>query len=265
MKHSTMALSIEELAYAMGVLGGTEVANGYLASLLGERPQREVEGRLLAASHGLVARGHLELDPVTGDKQLSVELANLVGVLLQNDYFLRCTRVAAGREEIVNFYVSGDTYVEHRLDKAVVAWVSALSGREEIGRQAAEFFDLKPAHKFTAPASSVGAIPALLFEKIGQSSLNANAKQIAAQLVTGDLSVDIAHAMAADLASLTCRGSVMKILVRDGAFISDDAFLIFKGPQGYWILEVVSQEPSMLQVFVGTPDQFSRSIQTLIA
>ena len=49
-------LAVEEVAYAMGVLGGSETAHGFLASLLGERPKKEIEGRLLAASHSLVSR-----------------------------------------------------------------------------------------------------------------------------------------------------------------------------------------------------------------
>lgn len=265
MKHNAVTLSVEELAYAMGVLGGVDVANGYLTALLGERPQREMEGRLLAASHSLVARGQLEFDPGTGDKHLSAELAGMVGVLIRNDYFLRCTRASEGREEIVNFYVAGGHCIEHRLEKSVAACLTELSSCDEIVEQAVTFFDLHVGSDAEEHAQSVGAIPAALFEKIGQERLHATPEQIAAQLTAGGLPASAASAMAADLSSLAYRGSVMKVMMRSGALVADAAFLIFKGSHGYWILEVVAEEPPNLRVFVGGLDQFRRSIQALTA
>lgn len=265
MNDNAFDLSIEELAYAMGVLGGSEVATGYLMALLGERPQREMQGRLLAASHGLVARGYLDFDPVTGDKRLSPDLARTVGVLIQHDFLLRCTRAAAGQEKIVSFYIHGDQCVEHRLDKAVVAHVETLPDRGEIVHRSAAFFDLLSEDHPVEGVQSVGIISATLFEKIGQSSLNADARRIATQLTDGGLPADVSRAMAADLSDLAYRGSVMKVKTQEGALVSDAAFLIFKGPHGYWILEVVADEPPNLRVFAGRLDQFHRSIQALTA
>ncbi len=48
-------LAIEEVAFALGTIGGADTAAGFLSALTGPRPS-EVAGRMTTASHSLLAR-----------------------------------------------------------------------------------------------------------------------------------------------------------------------------------------------------------------
>jgi hypothetical protein len=267
MTPNTFTLSIEELAYALGVLGGTEIASGYLGALLGERPQLELEGRLLAASHALVARDLLDFNPRTGDKQLSPELADLLRSLIQNEYSLRCNRVTAGEEDGVNFYRAGNAWLEHRLSKAVVAHVTALAGIAMVARQSAMFFGLpiQSSKPLSGASQSVGVIPAALLERFGRPGTQPLLAEITKLFVSAGLPLESASALAADLAAPILRGSMMKVETRTEGLMADRGFLFFKGTRGAWILEIIPQAPPMLRVFVGNSDQLQRSVESLLA
>lgn len=265
MKHGASALSIEELAYAMGVLGGTEVARGYLTTLLGERPQQELEGRLLAASHALVARGYLDFDAASGDKQLGPDLAPMVNALVQHDYLLQCTRAGSGQETVLNFHITSDLCVAHRIEKAVVAHLEALSDQAEAAARGAAFFDIPANTASAAGPQRLGIIPADLLQKIGQSLAKTTPEHSAAQLGAADLPVDLARPLAEDLHAPVSRGSVMKVQVGDAGILSDKGFLIFQGLYGCWFFEILPKTPPMLDVCVGSLEQFHRLFQSLMA
>lgn len=265
MKHGAFAFAIEELAYAVGVLGGTEVARGYLTALLGERPQQELEGRLLAASHALVARGYLDFDAASGDKKLKPDLAPLVDALIQHDYFLQCTRAGSGQEAVLNFHVTSDLYVAHWIEKSVVAHLEALTGQADVVARAGAFFDISASSAFADGPQQLGTIPADLLQKIGQSLAKTTPEQIAAQLNAAGLPVDIARPLAEDLHAPTFRGSVMKVKVGDVGILSDRGFLIFQGLHGCWFFEILPKTPPMLDVCVGSLEQFHRLFQALMA
>ncbi len=265
MKYSTFALSIEEVAYAMGVLGGVEVARGYLAALLGERPQQELEGRLLAAGHALVARGYLDFDAASGNKQLTPELAPLVGALIHHDYSLQCMRAAPGQETVLNFHISGDLCVAHWIEKAVVAHLEALGGQADIIERGRLFFGIPANHTLVTGQQRLGKIPADLLQKIGQSLTETTPEQIAAQLSIAGLPADSIRFLAEDLYAPTSRGSVMKVKVGDKGLISDKGFLIFQGPHSTWFFEITPKMPPTLDICMGNLEQFHHLFQSMMA
>jgi hypothetical protein len=254
MEEARFQLSVEELAFVLGILGGADVARGFLLSILGERPRQDLEQRLLTASHSLMARGYLELEGET--KCLDQRLSDTVGPLLRNEFSLRCSRSAAGAEQILNYYVQGSALLEQETIKAVLFRLQIISGLPAALERSAEFFDLPRKGAAKGPDEAMGTIAVSLMEKARESVPSSSKQQVAALFVSARLSPDVAADLAEDLFELEYRGSVIRIEREDERMVSNTGFLLLKGARRFWILDIVPRDPPLLNVFRGTSQRY---------
>lgn len=259
-----LELGIEELAYAMGVLGGTDTAIGFLLALLGERPRLETEGRLLAASHALVARGLLDFDAQTGDKWLAEDLRLLVEPMLHNDFSLRCSWAKEGREDVLTLYAAAAEVLMHRLHRAVVSHLQRLSDWDVARQQLSMFLDL-PRSGEEESFEPLATFSADLIDTLRKEAPNRSRQEIAAQLQTQGVPDGAATKLAADLQQHEYRGSIIKITGQNDHVVANQGFLILKTEKRSWFLVIHPDDEPMLTLYPGSPTLFERLFTSLVS
>lgn len=135
---TTFALSIEEVAFAMGYLGGVETAAGFLTAITGKLPTDELTGRITAASHSLLARGLLILDSISARASLDPVLSQTIEPMLKGENSLRMSTTSNDIENTTTFFLDGVTPVRHRLIQEVVSQITLLDAIEAVATEIAE-------------------------------------------------------------------------------------------------------------------------------
>jgi hypothetical protein len=262
MTETAIMLSIEELAYAMGVMGGTDTATGFLLGLLGPRPPLEVEGRLLAAAHSLVARGYLDFDVATSASWLTGELANIVELMIHSDYSLRLNRVTEKDEEVATLYVSDKGLVLHQILKGVVSHVEPIPDLETAQERCLTFFDLSDVNG-DSPSDAV-KIPASMLDTIRQSLREQNTNALIDELVIHRLDRNRAFQFVEDLRNESMRGSIVRLEIQRDQVVSQRGMLIVKGLQRSWLFEMLPDETDAMNLFLGSSGIFRNIFLNLI-
>ena len=158
-KPKGLRLSVEELAFAIGAIGEAETAGAFLRVLLGTRCREEIDGRLLSASHSLIARGYLTFDLSEKERELDKQLAELVGVLAGCDFSIRCGRSVQDGEDVHSYFFKGDAIVEHRLSMDVVSELEHLPSADIAMKRSLVFFGLGEADS-RKKTDEIGVLPA---------------------------------------------------------------------------------------------------------
>lgn len=256
-------LSVEELAFALGMLGGAEGASGFLRTVLGDRSQAELEGRLMAACHSLIARDLLKFDLQTQSKELDGNLAALVGILLQSDFSIRCSRSTVNGELLCTYFFRGRDTVEHRIVQEIISSVRLLRPPQAAAASSLDFFGLA---KGTAGTTGpVGTIPVSLLEQLREQAASAREDHLTPPLMAAGISAPLADRLAEDLLATEYRGSVIRIDNRNGQMVSNKGFLILKGHERYWLLEILEQQEPLVRVFRGSASQYRHLYADLLA
>jgi hypothetical protein len=259
-------LSVEEVAFAMGVIGDPAVSSGFLLAILGDISQQELEGRLYAASHSLMARGLFDVNLDTQEQQLDQALGAMIRALLANTYSLRCSRTIQGEEQLLNYFLGDGQIVEHRLYKGVVSHLETIPDMVTVYSRCAAFYDL-PIEMTAAEGAEepVGFLPASLLEDVKDAIPTITASQIVAQFTEAGLSEQAAVDLADDLLQQRYRGSVLRAETTTGEITSDRGFLLLNGPQRLWLMEAILEEPPLVRVYRGTPGKFKNLLRSLSA
>ena len=258
-------LSIEEVAFAMGHIGGAEVASGFLLALLGEISEQEANGRLYSASHSLIARGYLDVDLESSESKLDETLAVAIGTLVGNDFSIRCSRMVSGDEQVLNFFVHGDEIVEHVLEKEVVSCLQRMSGVASVVDHCLTFFGV-PAGSEAEPLSEpLGTIEASLVEETKDAVEGGSKDEIAARLSNAGLEATVADELAEDLMTQEYRGAILRVESQDLEAESGKGFLLLKSPERFWSFEIVPEEVPLARVRRGTPAQLGSLIKGFLS
>jgi|GEM_PF-6780275 len=260
MPSTKYVLAVEELAYAMGVLGGTDTATGFLLAILGERPRLETEGRLLAASHALVARGFLDFNAETEKKWLEKNLEDAIKPMLQNDFSLRCSETTEVGEEVLTFYIMEDKVTRHHLQRSVVSVIETLPGWETVVEQLIAFFEL-----FTDNGGDdlVATIPASLLESLQRNALNDADHEARSELEKYGVPESEAVAIIEAMKQSAYRGSVVKLELENDRTISDKGFLLLKGQNLAWLFVIEADDKPMMSIYRGTKKNFQQQLDSL--
>lgn len=241
-------LGVEELAVALGVAGGEDVAAGLLMAILGPRSPEEMDGRMLAAGHSLVARGLLVL---RGDeKRLDEGLSSALLPLVQQRFSLRCSRAEAEGEDLATYFVGPSEVSEHRLRQAVVSELTLLPGAEEATARSAAFFGLKAARR-SALAEPVATLAAATLQQARVQAVDEGRAAAAASLLAGGVPEAIAQQVAQDLATPRFHGSVLRVEQGQEGPASDRGFLLLQGAERPWLCDMLPGEPLQLALYRG--------------
>jgi len=250
----------------MGVLGGVDIATGFLLALLGERPRLETEGRLLAASHALLARELLKLDLTSGEKHLEDRFQSLIIPLLHNQFSLRCSRIQKGYEEIQSYYFTEGLVVNHSLHQEVVSGLRSLAGRDEVLAECLNYFSLpkSTAEGKELSAGIIGEISAEDLDAARNHLPELSLAQITSQLISAGLSEAYAEPFAVSLQTGDWRGSINRIETVGKQAISKHGFLILHSLSTSWLLNIVSMgKTAQLEIYMGNTSIFEHFFRSL--
>ncbi len=248
-------LSIEEMAYVLGWLGGEQQAAEFLKPLLGEVDAKELTGRLLSAAHSLLARGWLVMEGE--EKALNPEVQILIGSVLQSQYSLRFSKIARGEETTTTCFFSGPLIVEYRLDQAVVCHLEVVPDRNDLFRRSAQFMQV-PEGSQTSPLGTLSADA--LQDARAQAEIG-KVHEAVKLLERGGLKT-AAPLLAKDMASVQWRGWVLKFQPTSESVTSEEGFLVLQGPQQMWLFEITG--PSNLNVLPGNQKNFRTLLGKLV-
>jgi len=263
MKGVRFRLSLEELSFAMGLLDGQDAASAFLLTALGERDQREIEGRLYAAAHSLIARDCLRIaqDDQQVKKHLDESLARVVRTMLDHDYYIRCSRTMRGIQDVVTYFIGGVAIVESCTLQDVVVSLETVNSDQEVKQRCFSFFDLPTEVTDVKETSLVGTIPLSMIEE-ARSRIQQKAEgQVTSMFAESGLSENAASQLTNGLVHEEVRGSVVRVERQKDHAVSSAGFLLLKEPDRYWLLEIVAEDPPKARVFAGNEQQF----RTLLA
>jgi hypothetical protein len=133
-----ISLGVEELAACFMFAGRKDEGRGILKGISNEMGVDEERGRLIAASHSLIARG--VLDSKNGNAYLINEVKDIVNGMLVSPRTFRASKTVTGGEAIVAFYEFAGGWIEHRVIDEVIHNFCFLAQKDEIYEAVEQFF-----------------------------------------------------------------------------------------------------------------------------
>lgn len=260
MSASACELSIEELAVALGLVGGAALTQDVLRAAIGERPDAELEGRLIAAGHSLLARGSLQLDEES--RALDPTLLRLVAPLIRNTFSLRCGRSGGTGEQVVQYFRGEERLVRLDVQHVVACRLEEVADYRALRNQLLAFFEQPLDDEEGPTAEPLTTIPAELLEMAKTNSRQHRDGTVALFAQAG-LATPIARDLAVDFAAPASRGSVVRIESHGGRFVSNCGVLTLQGAQRWWLFEILLNNPTLLNVHLGTSSQFDGLLRAL--
>ena len=263
-KASKIRLSAEELAYAMGEIGESIVAGGFLQGLYGVRCRDEISGRLHAASHGLMARGLLEVDLDSGTHELDDAIAKLARTIARTTFSIRCGRWHRNTESVLGLFFHDEAIVAHELLLHAVSEVTAIADTSEAVCKALGFLSLAESSTKTAPLPEVIAkLPTEYVDSIFGLVASASLETLETKLLE-KLPAAIATRLAADFLANDSWGSCMRIEGGDTKAHSDRGFFFVRGSKSLWLLNREVGEFPMFALCEGLLASASSLLEQLV-
>jgi len=263
MHGSAMNLSIEEVAFAISSMGRPEIAAGFLLSLVGPREQAEMDGRLYAAAHSLMARGLLTVHVERGEQQLAPAFREWVGVLIDNELTLRCSSAANGEERVVSYFVRGDHIVTHEIKNDVVSCISALPGKDALVRHCLEVLGVPPDRRGGSAPAAWTSIGGSLLESISNVPAPEGLEDVASELMRCGMSPEDAQNLANDAGYPVRHSALTPIRLVGGQPVAGSSLLLLAGGERFWLFRPVL-ESDCFEVSLGTRTLASEQISALL-
>ncbi len=251
----TFNLSIEEVAFALGHVGGADTAAGFLSTLIGERPADELTGRLTAAGHSLLARGLLALAPSAAEATLAPALRRAMESMVRGEDVLRVTVTPPDGEQVVSFFRMDSGALRHEVKQGVVSELVLLEDAASVQRAVADLVapaDLRPTA--TGPA---GRIAAAQLRELRQKANTSSPAELASWLA-GTLPPDLALEIGAVMCDASATWSAtLRLLTNEIGTVEANRgiFTVFVAEKG-WLFDM-SGDPAQAQAEVYPLDRSS--------
>lgn len=231
MTTSYWRLTVEEIAFLMSLRQQPQLAQDLLRTQLGPLTQENVEGRLFAAAHTLIARDELAV-AAGGSIHMSERLALLANILLDAPHSLRYMRAYRNAELLLTYHFYGGAIYEHRLEQGLVHEIQVVAGSEAVAAAGVAFFGLNDA---SAPRFAPVEIAADVWSEL---SAQQEYPVLAAQARSLGVLNGSAEWLATDLLAAAYRGTVLWVHYNeDKQPVSDQGFLLLHAPERTWLIE----------------------------
>lgn len=241
---TTFNLSVEEMAYIFGFLGGSEVAAGFLNATVGQLSPTDLTARLTAASHSLLARELLKLDLGTGQQTMDENLSGALKLVLTNGRNVRCTRLANGTEETTTYFLAEGKAVEHTLWQAVCSRIEILAPTDVPARVAA----FVQATASDTPTTPLGQVAGSVLQQVRKQAGALPVAQMAETLTAAGLAPALATELATALSTpQMVWGTILlvELAAAEAQFVSNAGlFYALQDKQG-WLFEFRDEQVSI--------------------
>ena len=228
-------LTVEEIALLMSLHGQKEAAKELLQYQLGPVGKENVQGRLYAAGHSLIAGGELAV-AADGSIHVGEDMALLTDILLDSPHSLRFTRTYRNAELLLTYHFYRGVIYEHRLVQGVVHEIEAVADSTAVAAGGVAFFALNDG---PVAASAGTAVPCEIDAAAwNELSIETEYPQLVAKVRALTPLNGAGELLAQDLLSANYRGTVLWIsYTEDKQPISDHGFLVLNAPQRTWLVE----------------------------
>lgn len=260
----SLRLSVEEMAYLIGMAGGSQQAGAFLRLVTGDLDPGELQGRLLAAAHSLLARGWLRLDE-RQQKHVASELQGYLDHLLNSDYSLRFSKIVQGQEQIVTIFVRGSSFLGEYLEHGVVICLEWIPDQEEVVERACAFLEFASAISHDVVGGrEIRDIRADVLQKSRELAEQGKTYEAFELLVRAGLDQVLAEELIAEMAQALWRATALKLRPIAERVVSESGFLLLRGAHHTWIFEVLSQEPPMIRILPGDRKTFRSLVSKMM-
>ncbi len=174
-------LAIEEVAFALGAVGGADTAAGFLTALIGPRPSEDLAGRMAAASHSLLARELLTTAPDFTEPTLHPTLRQAAESMMRGENVLRVTTTAATGARLVTFFLDGPGPVQHELIAGVVSHLTVLANTTQVSAEIAAIIAPLAADG-ASDAEPLGRIPVAQLRELRVKAGTVSHAELAAEI-----------------------------------------------------------------------------------
>ncbi|MAU01208.1 MAG: hypothetical protein CL608_29035 [Anaerolineaceae bacterium] len=262
-----LRLSVEELAFAMGFLGGADVAASFLETILGQQNKDNLSGRVTAASHSLIARELLTLDLATGENNLEESFAQLVRAMMESGRSVRGQQLANGQETTLTCFVHDGVLAVHELELGVVSVLQKLPGKDALLQR---LMDFVAPPEGTAVSPPVGQISTDSLQRVRQLAAQNKTDEVHAALAD-HLPDAIVEELAADLLNDAITwGSILSLVTSSGDAdtpLESNEGILYTAvpPQKLWLFQLKADEPNQATLFRGSEAQLNAQLQQLLA
>ena len=231
MTTNSWRLTVEEMALLLSLRKQPELAQELLRAQLGPLTKENVEGRLYAAGHTLMARGELAV-AADGSIHVGEDLDLLANILLDAAHSLRYTRSYRNAELLLTYHFYQDAIYEHQIEQGVVHEIKRVADVEAVAAGGVTFFGLTEASPGAfAPVEIAADVWSELSAPQEYPQLVAKARAL------GTLNGS-AEWLARDLMAANYRGAALWIAyTEDKQPVSDHGFLLLNAPQRTWLVE----------------------------
>jgi len=242
-------LSVEEVAFAMGLFGDYEIAAGYLIAALGQMEKENLSGRLAAASHSLLARElfHMKSEE---DGELVEDLARLVQAMTLATRSVRCEQRSPTGEQVMTCFVHRNDIVYHALEQNVVAVLKPLGDANEVLQTIIDFVDAETEGAVSEPLGTTYVTTLQSLRDLAQG----DQKQRMLELATSFLNPSDAQQLVADFVdpSITW-GSILFLETatgkHDAPLLANNGVLYALVSERLWLFLISTQTGDQVTVY----------------
>lgn len=242
-------LSIEEVTFALGYLGGADAAAGYLTALTGQLSADELAGRMTAATHSLLARELLGIDPASGNASMNSSLREGIAALMTGENSLRVTVTTHGLDDVVTFFLDGDRPVRHQLIQDVVTRLALLPDMDAAAEDIVRML-CPVALQESAESIRVGVVPADILRQARLLAATASGAQQMV-LLQRTLPAETAARLASDFSDTQAKwGAVLRLSTGAGETVeANQGFFTVALADHGWLFSLVT-DPAQAEVYM---------------
>ncbi len=259
-------LSVEEVAFAMGLLGDYDMAAGYLIATLGPLEEEDLSGRMAAAGHALMARDLLDVEdhPETG--KLDETLAHWIRTMMDASRSIRCESTRAGEaDRVMSFFIHDSTIVKHAITHGVVAELEALTSRDDTIQAILEFVGVE---KNGDAQSPLGTTDVSLLQRLRDFAAHQRADRIQA-LARSFLAPSDARRLMKDLTSEQVTwGSILFLETISGnqetPLVTNDGVLYVKNDDNLWFFVIKAESGDRVTAYHGGRATLKACLQPMV-
>jgi len=259
MQKQGFALSVEELALGFSLLDEAQKAHDLMVAQLGEMTPEEARARLLAASHGLLARGLLSIGE-EGKIHLEPSLERMVRALIAPTFSLQYSRAYRDAKFVLAYHFTNGLVLAHWLEGGVVHRIIEVEKREAVVEGGMDFFNVAGAASFRCPPTEIP------YDVMGQIKDEDDPAIVLRRLAEGGVEKTTREMLAEDVERTEYRGSILRVEYdEDKPSRSDQGLLVLRGRERLWLFRVAQKgDKPFVVILPGTEEVFRKEVEALI-
>jgi hypothetical protein len=256
---STYRIGVEEFIAAIAVSGRADAAKGVLVNTYGKISAEEERGRMMTAQHSLLARGLMAV--TEGVSRLEPAFQKVMDVFFSSKTVIRTGKTGAYTENVLNYYQTGDGWLEHSNSDGVVHQFTMPIQVNEIEEMVTHF--LSPVCG-PVPLPVKLVLPSNLLTELNPGQRRSFDAVLEYCETTQDESPELRW-LAEDFSKGPWRGSTIFVRGNGPESILTSGFLWLQGTERLWAIYSKRQnEDSVLLAELCDRDQFEQYLRAVI-